>query len=199
MVVRSVSRHDEVLLERFLLARRARDVPAAEAAWRELVELNFDRVVAFVRLEGRGRLSPAEQQDAVQQALVRMLTGLARTFRGTTVAEWVAATRRLVHFACADVARRAARHSRCSVELGPEHDVAEPADDDDPMADGRAFLAWAVPRLPGRRREVVELDLQELTTEQIMARLGVSRDVVYAARSRALKDLDKLRGEYEAA
>ena len=55
-----------------------------------------------------------------------------------------------------------------------------------------------MPRLVGRRREVIELDLQDLTTEEIQERLGVSRDVVYAARSRALKDLAKLREEHGA-
>jgi RNA polymerase sigma factor (sigma-70 family) len=189
-----VRRHDDVLLRRFLRARRARDEVAARAAWEELVALNFDRVVLLVRQESRGRLSPEEREDAVQRALTRMLTNLPDTFRGTSIGEWVQATRRLVRFACIDTQRRAARHSARSEPLGDEHDRAAPEPEEDA---GPGFLAWAVPRLRGRRREVVELDLQDLSTEEIQERLGASRDVVYAARSRALKDLAKLRDEYE--
>jgi DNA-directed RNA polymerase specialized sigma24 family protein len=190
-----VRRHDDVLLQRFLRARRARDESAAVAAWNELVALNFDRVVLLVRLESRGRLSPEERDDAVQAALFRMLSNLIDTFRGTSMGEWVEATRRLVRFACIDTQRRAVRHSARTEPLGDQHDPAAPEPGDDDVAGG--FVDWAVPRLRGRRREVVELDLQELSTEDIQERLGVSRDVVYAARSRALKDLAKLRAEYE--
>ena len=189
-----VRRHDDVLLHRFLRARRARDEVAARAAWEELVVVNFDRVVLLVRHESRGRLSPEERDDAVQRALTRMLTNLPDTFRGTSIGEWVEATRRLVRFACIDTQRRAARHSARSEPLGEEHDPVAPEPEEEA---GAGFLAWAVPRLSGRRREVVELDLQDLSTEEIQERLGVSRDVVYAARSRALKDLAKLRDEYE--
>jgi RNA polymerase sigma factor (sigma-70 family) len=192
-----VARHDAALLQRFLLARRRRDEAAARAAWSELVELNFDRVVTLVRLESRGRLSAEERDDAVQRALVTMLTRFMETFRGTSMGEFVAATRTLVRFACVDTQRRAAVVSGRTEELVdlPEEDAA---DDDELLERGGSFLDWAVPQLVGRRREVIELDLQDLTTEEIQQRLGVSRDVVYAARSRALKDLAKLREEHGA-
>jgi RNA polymerase sigma factor (sigma-70 family) len=193
----SVTRHDEVLLQRFLLARRRRDEAAARAAWGELVELNFDRVVTLVRVESRGRLTPEERDDAVQRALVTMLTRFMETFRGTSMGEFVAATRTLVRFACVDTQRRAAVVSGRTEELVdlPEEDAA---DEDELLERGGSFLDWAVPQLVGRRREVIELDLQDLTTEEIQERLGVTRDVVYAARSRALKDLAKLREEHGA-
>jgi RNA polymerase sigma factor (sigma-70 family) len=193
----SVTRHDDVLLQRFLLARRRRDEAAARAAWGELVELNFDRVVTLVRLESRGRLTPEERDDAVQRALVTMLTRFMETFRGTSMGEFIAATRTLVRFACVDTQRRAAVVSGRTEELVdlPEEDAA---DVDELFERGGSFLDWAVPQLVGRRREVIELDLQDLTTEEIQQRLGVSRDVVYAARSRALKDLAKLREEHGA-
>ena len=197
MVILDVARHDAALLQRFLLARRRRDEAAARAAWNELVELNFDRVVTLVRLESRGRLTDEERDDAVQRALITMLTRFMDTFRGTSMGEWVAATRTLVHFACVDTQRRAALISGRTEELG-DH-VAEEAVDADPVLErGSAFLDWALPRLTHRRRAVIKLDLQDLTTEEIQERLGVSRDVVYAARSRALKDLDKLREEHDA-
>jgi RNA polymerase sigma factor (sigma-70 family) len=193
----SVTRHDDVLLQRFLLARRRRDEAAARAAWGELVELNFDRVVTLVRLESRGRLTPEERDDAVQRALVTMLTRFMETFRGTSMGEFVAATRTLVRFACVDTQRRAAVVSGRTEEL-VDLQEEDAADDDELLERGGSFLDWAVPQLVGRRREVIELDLQDLTTEEIQQRLGVSRDVVYAARSRALKDLAKLREEHGA-
>lgn len=193
-----VARHDAALLQRFLLARRRRDEAAARAAWDELVALNFDRVVTLVRVESRGRLSAEERDDAAQLALVRMLTRLVDTFRGTSVGEWVGATRTLVHFACVDTQRRAAAVSGRTEELSGDAEQ-EVAEEHDPLLErGVAFLDWALPQLADRRREVIELDLQDLTTEEIQERLGVSRDVVYAARSRALKDLAKLREEHEA-
>ncbi len=158
------------------------------------MELNFDRVVTLVRVESRGRLTPEERDDAVQRALVRMLTRLIDTFRGTSMGEWVEATRTLVRFACVDTQRRAALVTRHTEPLGDAEPTA-PAEDD--PGDAEAFLHWAVPRLGGRRREVIELDLQDRTTEEIKERLGVSRDVVYASRSRALRDLAKLFEEYE--
>jgi DNA-directed RNA polymerase specialized sigma24 family protein len=54
-----------------------------------------------------------------------------------------------------------------------------------------------VPQLSPKRRAVVELDRDDVPVEEIQARLAVSRDVVYASRSRALKDLAKLREQYE--
>ena len=193
-----VAGHDALLLQRFLLARRRRDEAAARAAWSELVELNFDRVVTLVRLESRGRLSAEERDDAVQRALITMLTRFMDTFRGTSMGEWVGATRTLVHFACVDTQRAAAAVSGRTEELG-DHDEQEVAEEhDDLLERGGAFLDWALPQLADRRREVIELDLEDLTTDEIADRLRVSRDVVYAARSRALKDLAKLREEFEA-
>ncbi len=69
--------------------------------------------------------------------------------------------------------------------------------DDDALEERQAFLDWAVPQLSPQRRAVIELDRAEVPVEEIQRRLGVSRDVVYASRSRALKDLAKLREEYE--
>ena len=190
-----------MLLRRFLSARRARDEAAARAAWDELVTLNFDRVRAMVRVESRAYLSHEEQEDAVQVALTRMLCDLLDTFRGTSMGEWVQATRRLIAFACRDVQRRNARHTLRRVPLGDGEERPEPAapaeDDDDADEDALAFLDWAIPRLRGRRRDVIELDRQGVPGEEIQARLGVSRDVVYQSRSRGLRDLAKLRGEYE--
>ena len=194
-----VARHDAALLQRFLLARRRRDEAAARAAWSELVELNFDRVVTLVRLESRGRLSAEERDDAVQRALVTMLTRFMDTFRGTSMGEWVARRGRSCtsRASTRSAARRPSRAGRRSSATTAEQEVAE---EHDAAARARRARSWT-----GRSRSwrtagarSIELDLEDLTTDEIAERLGVSRDVVYAARSRALKDLAKLREEFEA-
>jgi DNA-directed RNA polymerase specialized sigma24 family protein len=70
-------------------------------------------------------------------------------------------------------------------------------EDAEALRDGQTFLDWAVPQLSAKRRAVIELDRAEVPVEEIQERLDVSRDVVYASRSRALKDLAKLRDRYK--
>jgi hypothetical protein len=200
-----VPRHDDEQLRRFLVARRAGDEAAAQRWWEALLADNFDRVRAMVALESRGRLSHDEQDEALALALFKIAINMIHTFRGTTVGEWVLATRRLVTFACIDTQRRAAvrsRHERAIrdddgevfaaiEERRREQEALEAAAD--ALDDGRAILEWAVPQLSPARRAVIELDRQDVDVEEMQRRLDVSRDVVYASRSRALKDLVKLR------
>jgi len=201
-----VSRHDDEQLRRFLAARRAGDEAAAQRWWEALLSDNFDRVRAMVVLESRGRLSHDEQDEAVQRALVRIAVKMIHSFRGTTMGEWVLATRRLVTFACIDTQRHAVVRSRHERGIGEGDDaevfaaIEERRHEQEALEaeagvldDGRAYLDWAVPQLSPTRRAVIELDRQDVDVEEIQRRLGVSRDVVYASRSRALKDLVKLR------
>jgi hypothetical protein len=203
-----VPRHDDEQLRRFLVARRAGDEPAAQRWWEALLAGNFDRVRGMVVLESRGRLSHDEQDEALQLALVKIAVNMIHTFRGTTMGEWVLATRRLVTFACIDTQRRAAvrsRHERAIAdddrevfgaieERRREQEALEV--EADALDDGRAWLDWAVPQLSPARRAVIELDRENVDVEEIQRRLDVSRDVVYASRSRALKDLVKLREQH---
>ena len=217
---RPVGRHDEEKLRRFVAARRTGDGAGARRWWDELLSDNFDRVRGMVYLESRGRLSPDEQDEALQRALVRLAVNMIETFHGASMGEWVQSTRRLVTFACIDTQRRAQTISK------RERALDEPGRDDDDgggrwdagvykaiedrrreaesrehdagvLGERQAFLDWAVPQLAPRRRDVVELDRAGLSVEEIQERLGVSRDVVYQSRSRALTDLAKLRQEYE--
>jgi hypothetical protein len=133
--------------------------------------------------------------------------------------EWVNAVKQLIKFRCGDVMRDAKRHSSHAVALDPElagedgieqHDRAAYAAieeyrqleqtelDAETLAKRQAFLDWAVPQLSKQRRAVIELDRKGVPVEQIERELGVSRDVVYANRSRAVKDLVKLREDYHA-
>jgi len=214
-----VGRHDDEKLRRFLAARRAGDEGGACRLWEELLRDNFDRVRGMVRIYSRGHLSHDEQQDALQRALIRLANNMIVTFRGSSMGEWVQSTRTLVKFACIDTQRRAAavsKHDRSLDQPGRddedagrwdadmfasieerrlEHESAE--QDADDIRDGQAFLDWAVPQLSDKRRAVIELDRENVSVEAIQEQLGVSRDVVYASRSRALKDLGRLRDEYE--
>jgi DNA-directed RNA polymerase specialized sigma24 family protein len=77
-----------------------------------------------------------------------------------------------------------------------EEETREEEEED--LREGVAFLDWALPRLASGRRRVIELDREELSMAEIQERLGMSADAIYAARSRALKDLSRLRGEWTA-
>ena len=213
-----VGRHDEEMLRRFLAARRAGDEDDARRWWDALLTDNFDRVRGMVALQARGRLSPDEQDEALQRALIRMANRMIHTFHGTSMGEWVESTRSLVRFLCMDTQRDAAAISSHERPLdepaggGEEHDAGgrwdaqvyaaiekrrreeeSLEDEEEAMAEGRAFLDWAVPQLSPQRRAVLELDRAGLPVDEIQRQLGVSRDVVYASRSRALKDLIRLR------
>lgn len=213
-------RHDEHNLRRFLAARHAGDEAAARRWWDELVRDNFDRVRGMVRLRSRGHLSVVEQDEALQRALIKLSNNMIHTFNGTSMGEWVNATKTLVFGACVDTQRRekAASSHRAALDATDdsgedtgqldrnvykalerqrlEHDAEQQDAEDDAQA--RDFLDWAVPQLSPKRRAVIELDRDDVPCEAIQERLGVSRDVVYASRSRALKDLAKLREEYPA-
>lgn len=213
-------RHDDEKLRRCLRARAAGDLAAAHRWWEELITDNFDRVRGMVAVTARGHLSADEQEDATQRALVRMATNMFETFNGTSMGEWVEATRTLVKFACMDQQRRAVAvsrheqrlelHSRDGDDSEPFYDKAvmqvldardaeqaEERRDEEARAERRAFLDWAVPQLSPRRREVVELDRLELGVDEIARRLAITRDVVYASRHRAVDDLRKLYERYE--
>lgn len=214
----SVPRHDEHNLRRFLAARRAGDEAAARRWWDELVRDNFDRVRGMVILRSRGHLSAVEQDDALQRALIKLSNNMIHTFNGTSMGEWVNATKTLVFGACVDTQRREKASSRLRAPFDATDESGEDtgqldrnvyralekqrleqeaqAQDADEDTQARGFLDWAVPQLSAKRRAVIELDRQDVPCEDIQERLGVSRDVVYASRSRALKDLAELRQEH---
>lgn len=214
-----VVRHDEHKLRRFLAARRSGDEATARRWWDELVCDNFDRVRAMVRLRSRGHLSPDEQDEALQRALIKLSNNMMLTFRGASMGEWVESTRTLVYGVCIDTQRRATVISRRERALSQTDDQGQDTErldaavyaaiererrdqdgadqDAEDLERGRGFLDWAVPRLSPKRRAVIELDRKNVPVDEIQARLGVTRDVVYASRSRALKDLARLRGSYQ--
>jgi DNA-directed RNA polymerase specialized sigma24 family protein len=210
-----VGMHDEELLRRFVACRRDGDAQGALRWWSALVEANFDRVRALVDLRAaRYSLSMTERDDAVSLALLKLWRNMIRSFEGATMGEWVNATRRLVDFACMQVQRDAARRGERQSSLdGPAGE-----DDEDPgrfewrmakiahqehgreaeRGEASAFVVWAVPQLKNeRRRMVVERTLDGVPAEDIAGELDVTVENLYALRSRGLKDLARLRQEYE--
>jgi hypothetical protein len=126
--------------------------------------------------------------------------------------ELVNATKKLCSYVCIEVQREAERHRRRRRSLdegwdGVGHDdrpapawevgqAQEAYEAEQRSADIDAFVAWAMPQLVGKRRDVVELTLHGAPLSQICAQLALSKDNAYQLRSRGLKDLAKLHEQY---
>jgi DNA-directed RNA polymerase specialized sigma24 family protein len=211
-----VSSHDELLLRRFVACRDTGDAAGAQRWWRELVELNFDRVRSMVDVWGRGgRLSADERDEATQLALVKLWRNMVHSFHGGTMGEWVNATRSLVDYACLDVQRKHARRSGREASLdeqraGDEGDVSSVFDKQlgdlarerqrrgDERSEARDFVDWALPRIKNERRRVVlERTLDGAPADVIAAELDVEMANLYQLRRRGLDDLGELRREWE--
>lgn len=215
-----VARHDAESLRRFRAARAAGDVAGARHHWERLLTDNFDRVRNMVDAESWDHLSRDERDDAVQKALIKISNNMIDTFRGTSVGEWVEATRTLVRHICIDVQRAAARVHKHEASLGEtwsgsddergRHDSdvfkaierrrrfeAEATADAERLEERGDFLDWAVQQLSPKRRAVIELSRQEVPVPEMQERLEMSRDALYQSRHRAIEDLCKLRDEYE--
>jgi RNA polymerase sigma factor (sigma-70 family) len=203
----------EGALRRFVACRDAGDAAGARRAWAELVTENLDRVRGMVALWGRGgRLSPDEQEDAVQLAMVKLWRNMVETFAGTSMGEWVNAARACTTFACLDVQRAAATRSAREAPLddrgGDEESrtewrLGEAARREErregERAEAREFVAWALPQVADeRRRLVLERTLDGVPAEEIAAELGVEMGNLYQLRSRGLKDLARLRERWDA-
>jgi RNA polymerase sigma factor (sigma-70 family) len=211
-VARDLRRVDDAELVRRFAAHRDRgERDAARAVWEQLVISNHDRVrtlvVAWRHPENPAvRIAAADVDDAVQLALVKFGLRMVETFRGVSEGELRAALRRLVDFACRQTARSRLRHERRSAgsldePLGEDGegrrfdaDLAQrsvaAADREEEREDARAWVRDALGRVANpTRRAVLELSLAGVDGDEIARRLGVSRDVVYQHRTRALREL----------
>jgi DNA-directed RNA polymerase specialized sigma24 family protein len=200
-----VARNDEESLRRFVAARDAGELEAARRHWEVLLESNFDRVVALVSLQARGRLDPHERDEAVERAIVKVWRNMVSTFDGRSMGEWINAVRACAGFAVVDVQREAARRSKRQRSLDEleEHRWASRAHEEHrrerERADAREFVAWGLPQLKdARRRLVLERSLDGVPAEAIAAELDVSLPNLYQLRSRGLKELAKLKEVYDA-
>jgi len=176
--------------------------------WDELVIDVYDRMDGFVGTAHRGRLDDDEHELAVAMALERFARKLIFTFRGTSMGELVNATRTLAQRICIDVQRMSVR---AHLYVGPSFDAPPESggawdaaaatqryEDEQRGAEALDFLRWALPQLKAERRQVLELTIAGADLAEIVSELGVSRDNVYQRRSRALRDLAKLKERYDA-
>jgi hypothetical protein len=207
-----VGKHADEHLRRFLAARDRGDADGMHAHWGALVVDFYDRMDGFVAAAHKGRLDDDEHQLAVSMALARFSSRLVDSFKGVSMGELVNATKTLAQRICIDVQRismRERRHQGPSLDAGwddPEraahpweHDEAvHRYEDDERSADTRDFLDWALPQLTPERRRVVELTFHGAELPEIMQELGITRDNAYQRRSRGLKDLAKLKEQYDA-
>jgi RNA polymerase sigma factor (sigma-70 family) len=200
-----VAKHDEERLRRFVASRDAGELETARAHWEALLEANFDRVVALVSLQARGRLNRHERDEAVERAIVKIWRNMVSTFDGSSMGEWVNAVKACAGFAVADVQREAARRSKHQSPLDEAEEYRwasrshEEHRREDERADAREFVAWGLPQLKdARRRLVLERSLDGVPAEEIAAELEVSLPNLYQLRSRGLKELAKLKELYDA-
>ena len=208
-----VGRHDDEHLRRFLAARTRGDAAEMRRWWDELVIDFFDRMDGFVSVAHKGRLDHHEHELAVQMSMARFSERLISTYEGVSMGELVNACKTLARGICMDVQRAQARGRRgaASLDAGWSADAEDrptpswEADEawhrherEERSAEVRDFLGWALPQLADDRRRVLELSFDGASIPEICAELGISEANAYQRRSRAFKDLTRLKERYDA-
>jgi hypothetical protein len=211
---RAVRKHDEEHLRRFLRARARKDAVEMRRWWDELVIDFYDRMDGLVAATHKGRLDDDEHELAVQRALIKFSQNLLTTFEGVSMGQLVNATKTLARGVCMDVQdesiRRRARQGvslddqrRRDGEDGPAHhgweleEAERRLDAAECSREVVDFLDWALPRVNDNRRRVLELTFEGAELPEICAELGIERDNAYQRRSRGLRDLSKLKEQYD--
>lgn len=152
-----------------------------EAAARRIVDVCYDRVLAYCRRHAPAGVDP---QDVAQEAFLR----LARSGGGAGLDNPLAYLTAVARNLCIDAYR-----SR-RVQTVPLDDGLEVADSRDELGD--AELAWALERLDPDLREIVELRFdQGLALVEAARVLGISR---FAAARRLKRALALLKDELAA-
>jgi RNA polymerase sigma factor (sigma-70 family) len=145
--------------------------------------------------------------------MTRFATRLVTSFEGSSMGELVNACRTLARGICMDVQRTSMRrhgHGDRSLDAGWDAGSDEPApswesdealrrfEQDQRADETREFLAWALPHVKGDRRRVLELTFHGAEVSEIAAELDITHDNAYQRRSRGLKDLKKLKEQFDA-
>lgn len=212
----SVGTTDEDCLRRFVACRDRGDATGATIAWRELVEVSYDRVRSLVEVWSytHTRLGEAEREEATQRALITMFERLGHTFEGVSMGQLHNALGRLVGFRCLDVIDEAvkARERTSGLDAtwvdheGREHgqhpgEAAEAAwrwTRDAEVAEATAIVQDALARLEdGPKRTVVERTLDGVPAEEIADELGVTMANLYQLRRRGLVALRSIIEQME--
>lgn len=211
---RSVGRHEDEHLRRFVAARERGDAGEMRRWWEELVIDFYDRMDGLVAAAHRGRLDAEEHELAVQMSMARFSKNLVATFEGASIGQLVNACKQLARGICIDVQRISVRTHQ---HEGPSLDAGwTAADDDRPAprweadeamsrferdergAEAKDFLSWALPQLKDERRRVLDLTIHGAALPEIAEELGITKDNAYQRRCRAMKDLTKLKEQYDA-
>ena len=209
-----VAQHDEEHLRRFLRARAQADPVEMRRWWDELVIDFFDRMDGFVAAAHKGRLDANEHEDAVQLAMIRFSKNLIASFEGVSMGELVNACKTLARGISIDVQRRSMSrrsHEGSSIDerwdadaedgpAAPSWETGEARDRFDAAERGREvadFLGWALPQIKDKRRDVLAMTFEGLELPEICAELGISAANAYQLRSRGMKDLSKLKEQYD--
>lgn len=168
------------------------------------------------RFPGGERLPVDRLDDAASEAYIRV-DSMGPNFRGSAIGQFRAALRQTVHNACMDYGRRELRHDKHVAgslderyEDGEEaglYDAAmarywrerealeAEADAEEEFArESYDVLAWGIGQIENENyRAVLEPTyLEGLSGEEIAVRLDITRDNVYARRSRGGKLLEEI-------
>lgn len=201
---------DDELVRLVVMHRERGDDARLRVVWEALLIANADRIHTWTRvfrLPDGSALSPEDRQDAYTQALERFAMKLVATFRGTSVGELRAATKRLTQFACYDVARvtmKREMHETALDRSGPDEedgadrqhpslvrDATWAADDLELAHEAAERVEAALDAIPNQRQaQVLRLERDGYAYEEIMAELDIGRDNAYQLRKRGM---DKLR------
>lgn len=209
-------RSNSALLRDFHARRDAGDTAGAKAVWGELVVANYDRMAGFAaafRTAG-GHLTVQEQEDAVQEAFMRIWNRLGTTLVGRSEGEFMMAMRTAVRFACQDVLKaKIRRREREATSLDEVRgaDDGSLVDDVDPdvltalldhqhtaeaRRDAERDVYGALDRLDNDGyREVLVHTLAGTPTEELLETLGITRDNLYQRRKRGLAELRRILTE----
>lgn len=212
---------DESLLRAHHAARERGDARAAAEAWEALAVRSFDRIAQLVRSfrfagTGAARIPDHEHGSAVSESFMRVLA-MGASFESREPAAFHAALRTCVHNACHDFGRRELRHAvraagslderrPGSDEAGPyEHALAAHATDLERRSreaveveleriEAEQLVAWAIAQIANDgHRAVLDLTYRErLSGDEIAARLGISADNVYQRRRRGGRELERI-------
>jgi RNA polymerase sigma-70 factor (ECF subfamily) len=170
---------------------------AAARARPEAFTSLYDRYAARVYSYCYLRLGSREAaEDAMSETFLKAFADLDN-YRGGLFVGWLM---RIAQFTVVDVHRRNRR--RPALPLDAAGDVADPTDLLEERVAARSeleSLRAALRQLPADQRAVLELQLAELSPQEIAAALGRSLNAVRHLRLRAIRSIRPLLGEPVAA
>jgi RNA polymerase sigma factor (sigma-70 family) len=217
---------DRFLLREYHAAMARGDLQAAATAWDRLAEQNWDRIRNTVKLFRYSAASKGipnfDQGSAASEAYLRV-RAMGANFRKQEIEAYYAAVVHTTQFACRDFGRKDFRHTKRSAgslddrfdaesEVGPwsgalaaweeaRRKEAEERELEELAGEREESLAlWAMSKIKNdKHREVLELTYRDkLILDEIVERLGISKENAYQRRSRGMRDLKKILDEFDA-